>query len=80
MEYLWSENEVVKKVRLRDILTKQDELYDKGKDIKRSSFKIKNAEILYDFWDTNELLSLSDNKRLGISFSEDEIYLIKNMK
>ncbi|MFP0736097.1 hypothetical protein ACLDXR_11910 [Acinetobacter baumannii] len=78
VEYLWPENEVVKKVRLRDILTKQDELYDKGKDIKKDlPSKLKNAEILYDFWDTNELLSLSDNKRLGISFSEDEIYLIK---
>lgn len=78
IEYLWPENEVVKKVRLRDILEMQDILYNKGKDLKKDlPSRLRNAEVLYDFWDTQELINLAENKRLGISFSEDEKKLIK---
>lgn len=78
IEYLWPENEVAKKVRLRDILDKQDDLYKKGKDIKKDlPSKLKNAEVLYDFWNTDELLTLQNNKRLGITFNEEELDLIK---
>jgi len=76
--YLWPEDEVNKKIRLRDILAKQDDLYSKGKDIKKDlPSKFKNAEVLYDYWDTSELLNLPGNKRLGISFNDEELSLIQ---
>lgn len=78
IEYLWPENEVLKKVRLRDILNKQDELYAKGKDIKKDlPSKLKNTEVLYDFWEKKELLDLPSNKRIGITFTDEEISLIE---
>jgi len=45
--------------------------------VQQSPSKLKNAEVLYEFWNTSELLNLPNNKRLGISFSEDEIILIE---
>lgn len=78
IEYLWPQNEVNKKVRLRDLWLKQDELYHKGKDTKRDlPSKLKNAEVIYDFWNNDELLKLSNNTKIGLSFTEEEIGLIK---
>jgi len=56
----------------------QDILYNKGKDLKKDlPSRLRNAEVLYDFWNTQELINLMENKRLGISFSEDEKKLIE---
>lgn len=78
ISYLWPEEFGSKTARLKDIFEKQRKLFESSKDIYNDlPSKLKNVTVLYDKWDHNELLQLTEDKRHGFNLDEKEIEFIK---
>lgn len=73
VNYLWPHSVVKKRAAFKEIMSKRDSLYKKGKDPKDLPSSYKNLDMLFELFSTSDILEMSKSNILKLTEEEMEI-------
>ncbi|MFJ8243700.1 hypothetical protein [Peribacillus asahii] len=73
VSYLWPHEIVKKSASFKEITTKRDELYDKGKDPNKLPSSYTNLDMFYEFFSAEDILEMSNSNTFKLTKDEMEI-------